>query len=169
MLGFGRRNRGQLNVPAVDIPAQPAGSGMYVSVGPIPDGARPAALLEAGWAPFGHGQSPVQQIGAYAGRMLNQYPAIIQGTQRHSVREFGNSRWFYPVARPTPLGNLSQTQQNAMVPGSQRYGSRFSGLLGPINSRQVTGAVVAQQIRQSGLQAMNWAAGLNPLNNAGSG
>src|ERR1700742_2814802 len=164
-----RRDTQQLNIPITAMPVYTGdGRSALLTVGPVPVDARSPNLLGlAGWAPGPGTPHPSQQIGLFAGRMLNQYPAIVPGIQRHSVREFGNSRWNVPLAVPSPLGNLSQTMNYANLPGAQRRGSQFSGLLGPINSRQVTASGVAQQIRQSGLQAMNWAAGLNPLNNTG--
>lgn len=171
MFGLGHRNSGrnQLNVPAIDVPAYIGGGNpAFVGVGPVPRGVRPTGRLTAGWLPGYGSPAPQQQIGRFDGSMLNQYPAYLPGVQRHSVREFGDSRWFYPMAVRSPLGNLSQTVNYSNLPGAQRHGSAFGGLLGPINSRRVTGAVLAQQLRQSGLQAMGWAAGLNPLNNTGS-
>lgn len=125
---------------------------------------------EAGWAPFGQGQAREQQIGAYAGQMLNQYPAMISGVQLdNGLSDSGvGSRWYYPALTAIPNGSLQQTQRPNNVIGSQRYGSIYSGPLGPVNAKAATAAVAAAQVRQSGLAAMGWARGLN-LGQGGNG
>lgn len=117
--------------------------------------------VTAGWAP-GYGTPHAQQqIGRFAGTMLSQYPARIDGVQLHSGREWGCSSWYYPTVRPVVNGSVQQTQQPAALPGAQRYGSRVQSAFGPISVRQMNANVAAAQVRQSGLQAMQWAQGLS--------
>jgi hypothetical protein len=114
-----------------------------------------------GWAPLPGAQGAHQQIGAFAGQMLNQYPANIPGVQLHSGREGNNPGWYYPSLTVIPNGNLQQTQRPNNVNGGQRYGSLFSGPIGPLSARRMAANVAAQQVRQSGLTAMQWAQGLS--------
>lgn len=119
----------------------------------------------AGWRPM-PGQAPGyhadQQIGAYAGSMLNQFPALLPGMQLLNGREGGYSGYYTPTAFPVTNGGLSQTQNPSNVPGGQRWGQAYGGPLGPISVAQLRANVTAQQVRQSGLAAMSWAKGLSP-------
>lgn len=117
----------------------------------------------AGWRPMPGSQNPSQQIGAFNGSLLNQFPARIDGVQLHSVREFGNPYWYTPTRFPLPVGstNLQTTTRPNNLPGAQRYGSQFSGPIGPISARKNQANVVAAQVRQSGLNALRWAEGLS--------
>lgn len=121
----------------------------------------PAGLTN-GWAPGPGTPSPQQQIGAFSGPPLNQYPAYISGVQLHSGREWGNSSWYYPTAGVLPPGGQPQlTQQSAQIAGAQRYGSLFGGPIGPISAKRYRAKIAAAQARQSGAQAMAWAQGLS--------
>lgn len=115
-----------------------------------------------GWAPFGAGQHPSEQIGAFAGQRLNQFPAYIPGVQLHSGREWGRSNWYYPTVSYVPNGSVQITQQQANLPGSQRWAAQFSGPVGPVNAQQNRFQVAAAQIAQSGMQAYTWAQNLVP-------
>lgn len=146
---FGRRPRGiTSHRPAVATPAHGGG--------PMPG-------TQAGWAPFGYGQHPSDQIGAYAGQLLNQYPANIPGVQLSNGRQASGvgAHWYYPALTAIPNGSLQQTQRPNNVTGGQRYGSRFTGPIGPVNAKRAAAALSAAQVRQSGLAAMQWAQGLN--------
>jgi hypothetical protein len=119
----------------------------------------------AGWRamPGSVAYSPTQQQGAYNGTLLNQYPAYIPGVQLHSGREWGNPHWFTPTAYA--LGpnetNLQTTTRPANVAGGQRYGSRFSGPIGPLSVKKNQANLQAAQVRQSGLSMLQWAQGLS--------
>lgn len=106
-------------------------------------------------------QHASQQIGMFDGTLLNQYPVNLPGVQLLSGREGNNPRWYYPTLAPTPLGNNQQTTQGTAFAGAQRFGSMFGGPIGPITARLFAARVSAAQVRQSGLQAMTWARGLN--------
>lgn len=110
-----------------------------------------------GWAPMAGYISQPQQIGMFAGQLLNQYPAMLPGVQRHSGREWGNSRWQTPSKTPTPNGNLQLSQTPAQLAGGQRYGSLFSGPIGPVSARKNAAAVTRAQVQQSGLASLAWA------------
>jgi hypothetical protein len=164
---FGRRKRDE----RVDPPNVPTwlGSGVpaFVAVRPITPEPPDASHIggTAGWAPGPGTPSPQQQIGAFAGRLLTQFPALITEVQKHSCVEFMQSGWNYPMARPSAgdLGNLTQTQRPANLPGAQRRASQFQDPIGPISARGAYARVVADQVRQSGAAAMSWANALNPL------
>lgn len=114
------------------------------------------------WAPGYGTPNASQQIGN-PGRgtvLLSQFPAMVVGVQRHQGREFGNSGWYYPALTSLPNGSVTQTTKPNNVTGGQRYGSIFSGPLGPLSSKKLAANVNAAQVRQSGLAAMEWAQGL---------
>lgn len=114
-----------------------------------------------GWAPFGQGQSPVQQIGAYDGPPANQYPALIPGVQRHQGVEFLNSRYYVPSRSAVPI--FQQTQQHVNLPGPQLDASRYTGAIGPVTARLFRRNVTSQSIQQSALRAEPWMS----INNGG--
>jgi hypothetical protein len=131
---------------------------------PVPGhGGGPQLGTVTGWAPFGYGQHASNQIGAFAGQLLNQYPANIPGVQLDNGRQGAGvgSRWYYPSLTAIPNGSLQQTQRPNNVIGGQRYGSRYSGGIGPVTAKRNAAALTAAQVRQSGLAAMQWAQGLN--------
>lgn len=122
----------------------------------------PAPAGTAGWRAFPGVLAPHEQIGAYAGSMLNQFPAMLPGVQLHSGREGHNTHYFTPTAQPVYLGGLSQTTRPNNIAGAQRYGSMFGGPIGPITAQQNQAAVYAAQVKQSGLAALGWAKALTP-------
>lgn len=136
--------------------------GALVSTQPVVTPANAHVNGTAGWAPMPGAQHPSQQIGVYAGSLLNQYPAYIPGVQLHQGVESLMPRWYTPTAFALPPGstNLQTTQRPNNVMGGQRYGSQFSGPIGPISARKNQANVVAAQVRQSGMQALQWAQGL---------
>lgn len=112
-----------------------------------------------GWKPLPTmGPAPLQ-IGVFAGQLLNQYPAYYTQPQLHQGVEGLRSNWFVPTRGVVPDFMATAYPQN--VPGGQRMGSTYTGPLGPISSRRMQSRVVAAQVRQSGLQAMQWAQGLS--------
>lgn len=115
----------------------------------------------AGWAAIPFTLAPWQQIGAYAGGLLNGYPANIPGVQLHSGREWGSSHYYYPQISYLPNGSVQETAFPAQRPTAQRYGSTYTGPIGPVSAKQNAAAVTAAQIRQSGMQAYQWAKGLS--------
>lgn len=129
-------------------------------VNPAPGGSR--ANIQGtvtGWRPMPGSQNPSQQIGAFDGQLLNQYPALVPGVQLHCGREWGNSRWYYPVVGGAE-SNDTQTPRPQMISGGQRFGSIYSGPIGPIAAQQLKQNVAYQQVRQSGMAALDWAAAL---------
>lgn len=159
---FGRK------APATDGPRMQAA---YPALAPVaPLGVSAAGIGgTAGWRPLPGQQNPSQQIGMYAGSLLNQFPAYLPGVQRSSGVEFLSSRWYYPTTGPVALGGLTQTTRPNNIAGGQRYGSHFSGPIGPISAQANAAAVVAAQVKQSGLAALNWAKRLNPAYNTVAG
>lgn len=125
------------------------------------------AALTAGWKPAPGFQNPSQQIGMFAGQMLNQFPALLPGPQLHSGREWGNSSYYTPYAKPAVVGNggLTQTTRPNNVASAQRYGSIFQGPIGPLSATKMQADVVAAQIRQSGVSMLGWAQALTPGGN----
>jgi hypothetical protein len=118
----------------------------------------------AGWRALPGFVPTAYQTGAYAGQLLNQYPARIDGPQLHSGREWGRTGWDYPTATPLPgNGQLGQTQRPNNIAGAQRYGSLFSGPIGPITAQRNAALVAIAQVKTSGLQAVQWAKALNPV------
>ncbi len=128
---------------------------------PFPMPQNPRVDGQAGWAAIAATLAPWQQIGAFAGNLLNQYPASVPGVQLHSGREWGCANYYYPQINYLPNGSVQETQAPSNIAGAQRYGSQYSGGIGPVNAKRNAAAVTAAQIRQSGLQAMNWARGLS--------
>lgn len=117
----------------------------------------------AGWKGMPGSANPSQQIGMFDGGMLSQFPAMISGVQRKQGRESGSSRWYYPSLTVIPNGSVQQTTKPNNVNGGQRYGSIYSGPLGPLSTRRMAGNVARAQVQQSGLQAMDWARSLSTL------
>lgn len=115
----------------------------------------------AGWAPMPGAQHPSQQIGVYAGSLLNAFPAAPVGVELHSGREWGSAAYYTPATTYLPNGSVEQTQRPNNVSGGQRYGSLFSGPIGPISAKANAAQVAAAQVRQSGLAATRWAQGLS--------
>lgn len=115
----------------------------------------------AGWAAIPATLAPWQQIGAYAGSMLNQFPANLPGPQLHSGREWGSTDWYTPTTSYVPNGSVQLTQTPGQYAGAQRAGSIYGGPIGPLTANKYAAAVTAAQVRQSGLQAMNWALSLS--------
>lgn len=163
---FRRRNRGPAVVPDTELSPPLAGTGAILALSPVLPAMPSQAGIggTAGWAPFPGYVDRAQQTGAYAGRLLNQFPANLPGVQLHSGREWGSSSWYYPAVAPIPNGSIQQTQQPVNLPSAQRYGSLFQGPIGPITAQRNAALVVAAQIRQSGQSALQWAAALNPAN-----
>lgn len=158
---FARKNKGRPGNTAVAMP----------SIAPAAEVVLPANYGgiqgTAGWkaVPGSASYSPVEQIGAYNGSLLNQYPAYIAGVQLHSGREWGNPHWYTPTAYA--LGpnetNLQTTTRPANIAGAQRYGSRFSGPIGPLSVKKNQANLRAAQVRQSGLSLTEWAQGLSQV------
>jgi hypothetical protein len=130
----------------------------------IPPG-YPGIQGTAGWRAMPGSQyyAPAQQIGAFNGSLLNQYPAYIPGVQLHSGREWGNPNWYTPTAYALPAGstNLQTTTRPANVAGGQRRGLTFSGPIGPLSVKAMQANLRAAQVRQSGLAMTQWAQGLS--------
>lgn len=110
-----------------------------------------------GWAPLPGTQNPSQQIGAFAGQRLNQWPANVPGVQLHSGHEGNNAHWYTPTLTAIPNGSLQQTQRPNNLPGGQRDAVRYTGPIGPLSARRNAVLVAAAQVRQSGLAALGWA------------
>lgn len=157
-MAFWRKNNNRPGNAAVAYPAH-----MTAGAGPVVAGSAGHVNGTAGWRPMPGSQNPSQQIGAFDGSLLNQYPAYIPGVQLHSGREWGNPNWYTPTALALPPGstNLQTTTSPNNIMGGQRYGSQFSGPIGPLSARKNQANVVAAQVRQSGLSALQWAQGLS--------
>lgn len=155
---FGRSNSRRANAAGTQRQDHPAALTSTGAAGLVPTG---AAGYTAGWKPLPGSQGPWQQIGAFDGQMLSQYPARVDGAQLHSGREWGCSNWYYPSISAIPNGNLQQTTRPNNVNGGQRYGSLVGAPLGPISAKKNAARLTAAQVRQSGLQAMQWAQGLS--------
>lgn len=136
--------------------------------------AAPAGVSErgiggtAGWEALPGAQNPNQQIGMYAGSLLNQYPARVDGPQKHSAVEWLYPGWRTPVKVGAPQSPQT-SQQMANIAGAQRYGSMFQGPLGPLTAQGATENVTTQQIRATGVAALEWARKLNPAYNSSGG
>ena len=116
-----------------------------------------------GWKPFAPMATPNMQTGAYDGTMLTQYPSMLPGVQLNCGVEGLRSNWYVPPGRGygLPLGSVQLTQRGGNVTPVQLNGQTYKGnQAGPIASRTMAASVVAQQVRQSGTQAMQWARGL---------
>lgn len=168
-MGLFQRRPSRYAVPPVpgNIATQ---QGAYLAIAPAVPAAPSQAGIggTAGWKALPGLQNPNQQIGMYAGGLLNQFPAIIPGAQLYSGREYANSNWYTPTAAPVTNGGLSQTTNANNLPGGQLWGSQYGGPIGPISAQSMRANVVAQQVRQSGLAAMGWAKALAPTYNGGS-
>lgn len=112
-----------------------------------------------GWRPLPNTLAPWQQIGVYGNAIQSNFPSNYVQPQLLQGVEGLRSAYY----TPTKSGqvNFLLNQQQAYLPGYQRYGSQYSGPLGPISSKQLQQNVVTAQIRQSGLQALQWAQGLS--------
>lgn len=135
-------------------------------VAPVPNSDRIDYRARSGWRAFGAGQHQSDQIGAFAGSMLNQTPANIPGVQLHQGVEGLNPKWYYPAVSALPYGSQMQTQQLAAVLSASRYGQTYTGPIGPLSARANAQRVADQQVRQTGVQALAWVRslgnGLNP-------
>lgn len=136
----------------------PYTNGVPMAGTPANPGAR--AGVTTGWRGMPGVQNASSQIGLFDGQLLNQYPARVDGVQLHGGREWGSSHWYYPSLTPLPNGNLQQTTHPNNITGGQRYGSIYSGQPGPLSVKANSAQLAAQQVRQSGLQAMQWAQNL---------
>lgn len=128
--------------------------------GPLPTG--PVGGQVTLWAPLPGYVSEQQQKGAFAGRLLNQFPAKVDGVQLQNGRLNNNPGWNTPGVTFSPTGYGTPTTQQNNLPGGQRVGQRYGGGIGPISARRNMQAVIAAQIRQSGASALKWAEGLSP-------
>lgn len=157
MFGLGRRKP-----PAPAGNDEPAGTVRAVQTG------APAAYPQhahrnggtTGWAPMPGAANPSQQVGMFAGQLLTQYPTNVPGVQLKNGREGASSRWYYPTATYAPLGNIGQTPRPGVISGGQRFGSIYSGPMGPIQAQELKQQVAIAQVRQSGMAALDWAAAL---------
>jgi hypothetical protein len=130
---------------------------------PMPTGSGgPMVPQTDGWAPFGHGQHPSDQIGAYDGGPLNQWPAYIPGVQLNNGVQYLRSGWYTPTRSVIPNAQTYATVAQANLPGAQRVGSRYTGPIGPITARLFKQQVTAESIRGTAMQAQPWAAGMVP-------
>jgi hypothetical protein len=100
------------------------------------------------------GPEPLQK-GVYGDSLLNEFPAKYDQPQLHQGVEGLTSNWWTPTV--SPLYTFQQTQRPANVAGGQRFAGKPGGPLGPISSRALAARVAAAQVRQSGLQATDWA------------
>lgn len=158
---FGRKRAAATAAPGTPVWAVPStvsATGAYVAVAPVtprpPDASRIAGTT--GWA-ANPALPPSQQVGMYAGTLLNQFPAMVTQPQLWQGREGLTSSWYFPAVKPLPLGSIQQTQQPAYLPGAQRYGSQFSGPIGPLSARLLSRRVLADQVRQSGMALVQYA------------
>lgn len=138
-------------------PKRPAARARIAYTEPAPT-ARPS-LGVTGWRPGPGTPHPSQQIGAYAGTLLTQYPAMPREVQRHQGVEYLHAGWYYP----TSVGPVLPTQRTIRpnnTNSGQRYGMRFTGALGPVNAQVMSGAVVDAQARQTTLAISPWMAPL---------
>lgn len=156
---FGRRRR-----PAryeSDFDAEGVGLGIASHVG-IPQWDPPAQLYTAGWRGIGYGAAPSEQVGAYDGTVLNALPAIVPGVQLHQGVEGMNSGWYYPTVSAIPGGSPQEYRPTPGAAGGQRYGSRYSGPIGPLSVRRMRQRVAQASIEQTALMAEPWAGVLAP-------
>lgn len=144
-----------------DYDAEGVGLGVRSHVG-IPQWDTPAGLGTAGWRAFGHGQHASDQIGAYDGTPLTSLPGIVPGVQLHAGVEGLDAGWCYPSVSAIPNGSIQQTPAVAAADTGQRYGSIFSGPLGPLNVRRMRARVSQASIEQTSLMAEPWAGVLAP-------
>lgn len=156
-MAFWDKNKNRPGNMAVAYPA------VAPALAPMDSGSAAHVGGTTGWRPMPGMQNPSSQIGAFDGTLLNQYPAYIPGVQLFNGRMGNNPLWYTPTAFALPQGstNLQTTTRPNNIVGSQRYGSQFSGPIGPLSARKNQANVVAAQVRQSGLSAVKWAEGLS--------
>lgn len=110
------------------------------------------------WRPLPtQGPAPLQ-IGVYGAVRISQFPGYYNQPQLHQGVEGERSCWYTPTVSTLPT--FEQTQRPTNIPGGQRYGANPGAPLGPLSSRKLAARVAAAQVRQSGLQATQWAQGL---------
>lgn len=145
---------------------QQQAGGVASMVGVLPYGQPgPREGYVTGWKamPGAEFATPNNQTGAFAGQLLNQYPAYLPGVQLRQGREYGNSAWYTPTQSYVPNGTIQLTQQHGQVPGGQRSGSRYQGGIGPVTARGYKANVTKAQAAQSGLEQLAFASNLNLL------
>lgn len=144
-------------------PVLPAGPAVAVAVAPVRTAAEPAGPhgYTAGWAGLGV-IAAHEQIGRFDGTQLTMVGGYVTELQRFQGVEATSSAWIVP-----PQINAAYGRQLTMHTGSasevQRMRDGSNGGLGPISARQMRTNVTAQQIRQSGLAAVQWAQTLSPV------
>lgn len=111
-----------------------------------------------GWRSFDPQATPNVQIGAYGDRWLNAYPGMSPEIQRESLRGGLNQNLLVASTSDLPIWQQSQYPANAAQ--TQRHGSSITGTLGPISALSLQDRVAQGQVRQSGIQAVNWAQAL---------
>jgi hypothetical protein len=121
---------------------------------------RPIGILAPWQAPGGGG------YGIRVNPPLNQTPAYWSGLQLKNGISGLRSGWFFPSPSQQVTPQIRATQQWGGYPGAQRSGSVYGGALGLIDNLQMREAVVANQIRQSGLAATKAGAALFASGNA---
>lgn len=105
--------------------------------------------------------TPHQYNSGYAGSpLLTQRPGRVDEIQLWQGVEGMSSFLYTPPRMLDPVG-YSISQQSAYLPDVQRTQGGNRGGLGPITARKMRQNVTAQQMRQSGLSALQWAAGLS--------
>jgi hypothetical protein len=143
--------------------ALPAVEPTAVAVAPIRTVTPPTGPqgLAAGWAGMGV-LHPSDQIGRFAGTQLTQVGGYVTEVQRWQGVEGTSSAWIVP-----PQVNAGYGWQLSMHTGNAAEAQRLldgnNGGLGPITARAMRANVTAQQIRQSGLAAVQWAQALSPV------
>jgi hypothetical protein len=115
----------------------------------------------SGGRPFAPLATPNVQGGYFDDVRLNQFPARWEGLMLRCGVEGLKSGWYTPTISVVPTFQQSQYPQRDRV-GTQRFGQGYTGGVGPVNVAAMNAAVVAAQIRQSGLSAMSWAKDLTP-------
>lgn len=105
--------------------------------------------------------SQTQQIGAFAGTVLTQFPVNLPGVQLNCGVNSMSAGWYTPSRSQLP--SFMQSQQRGFSAGPQRGGQTYAGGLGPLTVAQMNNNVAAAQVRQSGLAAFSWARGLGGI------
>jgi hypothetical protein len=123
-----------------------------------------AVAIEYGrdaWRPMPTPSQP-QQIGVFGAVLLNQFPAYYNQPQLLQGVEGFDSSWYTPNVNGAAglSSNFQHTQSPSNISGAQRNAGKPGGPLGPLSSRRLSARVAAAQVRQSGLQATEWAQGL---------
>lgn len=161
-----RGNRGTgTNTPAV-ADQYPATAPLAVtSFGPVAPGIQersgPMPGTVTGWQPNNPLATDNAQIGSFAGTVWTQYPANLPNVQRFCGVEGLRSAWYYPSVGGLPLGSsITQTVSPANAVGSQRFGVKYSGPIGPLLARTDKARVTDQAMRQSGARVVGWARSL---------